>query len=79
MIRLTRLNHQSLILNADLIKSIEQPHDTVITLITGEKLMVEESPDEIVRKVREYRLSHGADYVPLPVTLPGGRSRYGSR
>ena len=79
MIRLTRLNHQSLILNADLIKSIEQPHDTVITLITGEKLMVEESPDEIVRKVREYRLSHGNDCVPLPVTLPGGRSRYGSR
>lgn len=79
MIRLTRLNHQSLILNADLIKSIEQPHDTVVTLLTGEKLMVEEAPDEIVRRVREYRLSQGADYVPTPVSLQTGRGRYGSR
>lgn len=55
MIPLTRLNHQELILNCDLIKCIEQPHDTVVTLINGEKLTVEEEPAEILRRISDYR------------------------
>ncbi|HXE31543.1 MAG TPA: flagellar FlbD family protein [Terriglobales bacterium] len=75
MIPLTRLNHQGLILNADLIKCIEQPHDTVVTLINGEKLTVEEKPDEILRRIGEYRRELAAQ--PLggrPVIIMPNRS-----
>jgi flagellar protein FlbD len=55
MISLTRLNHMPLVLNADLIEFIEVTPDTVISLTTGEKLMVLESAPEVVRRVVEYR------------------------
>ncbi len=55
MIRLTRLNHIPLILNADLIEHIDMTPDTVVTLTSGQKLMVLESADEIVDKVIAFR------------------------
>lgn len=55
MIRLTRLNHQALTLNSDLIKFLEQAPDTVITLLSGEKFIVRESAEEVVRRVVEFR------------------------
>lgn len=55
MIQLTRLNDQELILNCDLIKFIEHAHDTVVTLVNGEKLTVQETPGEILRRVTAFR------------------------
>jgi flagellar protein FlbD len=55
MIRLTRLNHAPLVLNSDLIEQVEVTPDTVITMTTGEKLMVLESADEIVDRVVDFR------------------------
>ena len=55
MIRVSRLNGKEFILNCDLIKTIEATPDTVITLSTGEKLMVRESVDEVIRATMEYR------------------------
>lgn len=55
MIHLTRLNHISLVLNADLIEVIEVTPDTVISLTTGQKLVVLESAEEVVRRVVEFR------------------------
>jgi flagellar protein FlbD len=55
MIELTRLNNQPLLVNADLIKLVEQAPDTVITLVTGEKLVVRENTREVVRRVIEFR------------------------
>ncbi len=77
MIPLTRLNHQELILNSDLIKCIEQPHDTVITLINGEKLTVEEAPAEILRRIGEYRREQSAGVGgPRPIIfLPNQAKR----
>ncbi len=57
MIQLTRLNNARLALNADLIKYVEQSPDTVITLLNGEKLLVRETTDEVIERVREYRRS----------------------
>ena len=54
MIHLTRLNNQPLVVNADLIKFIENAPDTVITLITGEKLVVRESAAEVLERVHEF-------------------------
>ena len=47
MIRLTRLNNQVLTVNSDLIKFVEQSPDTLITLVTGEKIVVRESSEEV--------------------------------
>jgi len=55
VIRLTRLNKQQVILNADLIKFVENNPDTVITLISGDKMLVHESADEVVSLVVAFR------------------------
>jgi flagellar protein FlbD len=55
MIRVTRLNHAPLVLNSDLIEHVETTPDTVISLISGQKIVVLETPDEVVRRVIEFR------------------------
>ncbi|HWR05339.1 MULTISPECIES: flagellar FlbD family protein [Sporomusa] len=59
MIKVTKLKSQGcdFVVNAELIETIEETPDTMITLTSGKKLIVEESMDEIVRKVMEYRRS----------------------
>ncbi len=54
MISVTRLNDQPLVINAELIKTVESTPDTLITLINGDRMMVKESMEEIVRKAVEY-------------------------
>ncbi len=54
MISVTRLNDQPLVINAELIKTVESTPDTLITLINGDRMMVRESMEEIVRKAVEY-------------------------
>jgi flagellar protein FlbD len=41
--------------NSDLIKWVEQNPDTVITLLNGEKLLVQETVDQVVDRVVEFR------------------------
>jgi flagellar protein FlbD len=55
MIRLTRINASSLVLNSDLIEHIETTPDTVITLTTGQKILVREDVDEVIRRVIDYK------------------------
>ena len=57
MIQLTRLNNKPLIVNSDLIKFVEQSPDTLVTLITGEKLVVLEKADEILTRIIAFRRS----------------------
>lgn len=55
MIKLTRLGGEAFILNADLIKYVEARPDTYVSLTTGERIVVTESPDEVVRRALEYQ------------------------
>lgn len=55
MIRLTRLNNRPLVVNSELIKFIENAPDTVITLVTGEKIVVLETAEEVVARIVEFR------------------------
>lgn len=54
MISVTRLNGQKFVLNAELIRTIEESPDTIITLISGEHLVVSESSEEIIRRVIDF-------------------------
>ncbi len=55
MIELTKLNGTPMMLNSDLIKTVEASPDTMLTLIHGEKLIVRESTGEVVERVLAYR------------------------
>jgi flagellar protein FlbD len=55
MIRLTRINHVPLVLNADLIEHMEMTPDTVVSLINGQKFVVLESTEDIIGSVIEFR------------------------
>jgi flagellar protein FlbD len=54
MITLTRLNDKGLVVNAELIKFVESTPDTLITMINGDRLVVKESLEDVVRKAVEY-------------------------
>ena len=54
MIRLTRLNDRPFVLNAEQIKLLESTPDTMITLLSGERLIVKESVEEVVQRAVEY-------------------------
>lgn len=47
MIEVTRLNDKKLLINADLIEKVEESPDTLITLTSGNKVIVKESKQTI--------------------------------
>ncbi len=66
MIQLTRINQKPLLINSDLIEHIEITPDTVIAMTTGQKFVVLEPADEVLRKVVDFRRS----ILPLPSPNP---------
>lgn len=50
MIKLTKLNGEEFVVNADLIRFVESRPDTYITLINDDRLIVRESMCEVVRR-----------------------------
>jgi len=63
MIKLTRLNGEAFVMNAEKIRYVEQTPDTVICSDTGEKLMVRESLVEVMQRAIEY-----ARLIRKPIT-----------
>ena len=55
MIQVTRLDGREMILNAELIFSIQQTPDTLVAFTTGERLMVKDTLEEVMSKVIDYR------------------------
>lgn len=60
MIKLTKFNSDAkkkgeFILNAEHIQTIEETPDTVITMTNDKMYIVEESAEEVVRRVMKYR------------------------
>ncbi len=54
MIKVTRLSGKPLVVNAELIRFVEQTPDTLITLVGGDKLLVKEPMEEVVRRAIEH-------------------------
>ena len=55
MIDVTRMNGKQFTLNSDLIETIEETPDTVLTLTTGKKIIVKESKQKVKNLVKLYR------------------------
>jgi flagellar protein FlbD len=76
VILLTQLNDNAVHVNADLIETIESTPDTVITLTNGKKLLVRETPDEVVARVVSFKqamLPREADKVVTSDTAVIGK------
>lgn len=54
MITVTRLNGKPLVINAELIRTVESNPDTTIKLINGDHIIVRESMQDVVDKAIEY-------------------------
>lgn len=65
MIKLTRRNGKQFVLNAELIKYVEEVPDTIITLRDGEKVLVAETADEVVERSLAY--ARNTRFLPEPV------------
>ncbi len=55
MIKVTKLNREEIVINAELIETVQATPDTVITLTTNTKILVKDNVDDIVDKVIAYR------------------------
>jgi len=56
MIKLEKLNGSMVVVNAELIESVEAAPDTVINLATGNRFLVRNSVDEVIAKVVEFKI-----------------------
>jgi len=65
MIRLTRLDGEPFILNAELIRYVEMRPDTFVTLTTGDRIVVRETMEDV--------LERAIDYQRHKQLLPGSR------
>lgn len=63
MIRLTRLNGATFVVNAEKIRYIESAPDTIVCCDTGEKLMVKETLQEVIQRAIDY-----ARMIRRPIT-----------
>ncbi len=59
MIQVTRFNHTHLYINADLIEFVESTPDTVITTVSGRKVLALESAEEVRKLILAYRHEAG--------------------
>jgi len=55
MIYITKLNDKQIVINADLILTVEATPDTTITMNNGQRFIARESVDEIVNGVIQYK------------------------
>jgi flagellar protein FlbD len=55
MIKVTRFQGTEYYLNSDLIMTIEETPDTVISLLNGVKIVVKEDMDEVVERIKNFR------------------------
>jgi flagellar protein FlbD len=80
MIELTRLNGRPMIVNSDLIKTIEASPDTMLTLMNGEKLIVREQIDEVVERAVVHHFGDLERVVALAsVDMSGQRADAGKK
>jgi len=71
MIKVTRINDEEIIVNAVMVEFVESTPDTVLSMVSGRKLMVRESVDEVRLKIQTYYQVIGLGPKPLPDIVTG--------
>ena len=55
MIVVKKINGQEIVVNCELIETIEFTPHAVLSLTTGEKLIIDETRDDLMKKIIEYK------------------------
>jgi len=63
MIKVTRLNDSVLMINVEMIQSLQATPDTVITFTNHDKLMVKEPLEEVSRRIVDYQRAVNTTYL----------------
>lgn len=64
MIKLTRLDGEAFVLNADLIRYVERRPDTFVTLNSGDRIVVAETMDQVIERAVHYQQQK--HFMPMP-------------
>ena len=64
MIKLTRLDGEPFVLNAELIRYVERRPDTFVTLTSGDRIVVAETMDEVIERAVHYQQQK--HFMPVP-------------
>ncbi|MGB7328108.1 MAG: flagellar FlbD family protein [Rubripirellula sp.] len=64
MIKLTRLDNEPFVLNAELIRYVERRPDTFITLTSGDRIVVKESMEDVIERAVDYQQKK--HFMPMP-------------
>ena len=64
MIKLHKLNGQEILINAELIESIEQVPDTVLNLYTNNRFIVKEYMEDVLRMILDYKQTIAKPNLP---------------
>lgn len=67
MIKLTRLDGEAFVLNAELIRYVERRGDTFVSLSTNERIVVRESMDEVIDRAVAYQQQK--HFIPPPPSI----------
>ncbi len=73
MIHVTRLDGAPIVINGDLIETIEATPDTLLSLTTGRKLLVRENVAVVVQRALDFKRA-AMGRVPGPPAAPGGEA-----
>lgn len=60
MILVKKINQKEIVVNCEHIETIEFSPHAVISMTSGEKIVVDESPETIIRKVIDYKRAIGS-------------------
>lgn len=55
MIEVTKMNGSGVTINSDLIETVEETPDTVVTLTTGKKIIIKESRQQVKNLVKSFK------------------------
>ena len=55
MIVVKKINGEEIVVNCDLIETVEFTPHAVLSLTTGEKLVIDETRDDLLKKIIEYK------------------------
>jgi flagellar protein FlbD len=70
MIKLTRLDGEAFVLNAELIRYVERRPDTFITLTSGDRIVVAETMDVVIERAVDYQQKKHFLPMPSPMSSP---------
>jgi len=74
MVTVTRFNGKEFMVNPHLIEFMEETPDTVITLVTGRKIVIKERSKEVLERIVAYRRKLGEGGAEIASTEIRGES-----